>query len=268
MKNKWDLESPNKTDKSSQINFFEKEKIKNIKCSLEKEIIPIEEVSLIPNNRLTDKLNLQKKKKNKVHNYKFIKLINIDKCKYPYFLSRNKTLMELDEMYGAEIVVSGKYKPLSEEPNPNPLILEISAPTEKILNTTIEKIKLVMDKGEEELNNLFDIRKGYNGDKAKFHVKIPIGIYDSDKDFDLVNIIKEEIESLKLNDGSVIINLRGRFSGYIEPCLNDESNDPCYLHIIGSNIRKIKQLKNYFQRYFIKIKEDYEDFKRIKEDNS
>ncbi|TBU01986.1 hypothetical protein CWI37_0582p0020 [Hamiltosporidium tvaerminnensis] len=270
-KNRWDL---------FEERIYKEKDIDN--TNIDKDII---NDAALPQFLLT-----KRKIKNKVNNYDHSKSLEIENCNFPYLVTRIRTLIELDELYGVEILKRGTLSPLKlqTETTDNLLCLEVTGKYLHNIDCAILKLKEIMKKGELALSfKSGEVRNVYNGYKNIISCKIEVGIYEIKNNFSIKEIvifhlkrISEDLskyrnkntnflEMIKFGEytnefvilDNLVIRLRGRYSGTIEICLDSESNDPCYLQVLATDLEYFKKGEYICKELIKKIKSEYFNIK-------
>ncbi|AFN83494.1 hypothetical protein EROM_080750 [Encephalitozoon romaleae SJ-2008] len=253
---KWDV------DKEDDVNE-PREEVKRVKKAIEgmdvKAVRP-GKVSLNAeeNGVRGQDLNFRRQVKRRVNDYKYKAFYNIGKTKRPYVFTRNSVVMMIEEELGVEILVKGSYKP--EELNgdtddEDALVYEISAETPEILQEAMAGLPSAINAIPPFPWNSSSIIGRYiyrNGARHRLHRVI----IDNELAEKKINEIRKDIETTSV-DKSVEISIRGRFSGYIEPCFGEESNGPTYIQIVAKTKREIKEAKNMCVKIIDKHREDF-----------
>ncbi|KAG5860503.1 hypothetical protein KMI_01g01400 [Encephalitozoon hellem] len=186
-------------------------------------------------------LNFRRQVKKRVKDYKYRALFNIGKTKRPYVLTRNSVVMMIEEELGVEILVKGSYRP--EELNgdtddEDALVYEVSAETPEMLHEAIGRIPSIIKEMPAFPWDSSGVSGRYvyrNGVRYRSH-RIIIDSELSEK----MSEIRKDIEATSI-DKPVEINIRGRLSGYIEPCFGEEANEPTYIQIVAKTKREIRE---------------------------
>lgn len=255
----WDSDDEKSTNVSN--GDLRQEEVKRVKKSIE----DVDVVSTVPrsvsvsfeNTSIEDSdLNFKRQIKRNVNSYKYKTVYNVGKTKSPYLLTRNSVLIRLEEGLGVEILVKGTYKP--EELNgdindENALLLEISAPSPNELQEAMFKLASAVKSLDGKKNReLESIKRYFRRDGTQYHTtRIRLNARSLENK-NLVSDLIESMESLALAN-SVEIKMRGRGSGYIEPCFGEESNEPRYVQIISKgkpNLQSVeKSIRNVIFKY-------------------
>lgn len=181
-------------------------------------------------------LNFSRQIKKNVNNYKYKTVYNVGKTKHPYLLTRNSVVIMLEEYLGAEVIVQGTYKP--EELNgdtddEDALLLEISAPSPNELQDAMFRLaSVIKSMSAARSHGLELIRKCIYKNGVQYRTsRIPLDAKCLEsKEF--MSEIHESVASIS-SENPVELRVRGRSSGYIEPCFNEESDEPTYIQIIS-----------------------------------
>jgi len=166
-------------------------------------------------------LNFKRQTKKNVHGYKYKTVYNVGKTKNPYFLTRNSIVMMLEEHLGAEIFVHGTYKPeelKGDTGDEDALLLEVSAPSPGELQRAMFGLASLiksLPNSVKQSPKVIERRVHRNG--ALHHAsRIPLDpVYL--KNEGLVNEMRESMLSV-CSENPPEVKVRGRHSGYIEPC--------------------------------------------------
>ncbi|CAD26384.1 hypothetical protein [Encephalitozoon cuniculi GB-M1] len=187
-------------------------------------------------------LNFIRQVKKRVNDYKHKTLYNIGRTRNPYVFTRNSVVMMIEEELGVEILVRGSYKP--EELNgdtddSDALVYEISAPTPEVLKEAMSRIPSITKVAPTfPWSPSCSVGRHVWKNGVKYHsYRIPVDPKEAEKGMDG---IRRDIE-LAAAGKSVEIVLRGRFSGHVEPCLGEESNEPMYIQVIGRSKKEVRK---------------------------
>ncbi|KAH9411016.1 hypothetical protein HK407_09g14320 [Ordospora pajunii] len=180
-------------------------------------------------------LNFTRQIKKRIHNYEFKAAYNVGRTSNPYMSTRNCVVMMLEEELGVEIVVRGGYKPFelnAEADESDALMYDVYAATPELLHNAMSKIG-------DRIKAIDGYMKGKYGSAWRQVVRNGAKYYSSRVLLQLENeadgeLIKNELLGI-VHDYSVDAVLRGRHSGYVEPCLGEESNEPAYIHLVSKN---------------------------------
>lgn len=212
------------------------------------------EVFLCPDNQLENDLNFKKQIKKNVNNYKYKTVYNVGKTKHSYVLTRNFVIISLEEWLGVEIIVRGSYRPEELNGNvdeENALLLEISAPTPNELQDAMFKlasfVKTIPVFNLDLINSWKYIRiSGIQYRTFRFSIELK-----NMKDGKSLNEFREDLHKIE-TDLSIEIRIRGKGSGYVESCLDDEDNTFTYVQIIAKNESALEQAKKACQEMIVK----------------
>ena len=251
---KWDA-----VEKSNEVieNQNEVKKAKETIESVTVEPVHVHNVDLSPEGNMVGEfmLNFKRQIKKRIHQYDFKAVYNVGRTSSPYMLTRNSVVMMLEEELGVEIIVRGYYKPFelnAETDGSDALMYDVYAATPEILRNAMskigEKIKAIDGymKGRYESVWRQVIRNG-----EKYYSSRVLLQLDNETDRDL---IKNELLKI-MHECSVDATLRGRYSGYIEPCLESESNEPAYIHLISKNKTNLATARRFCEDIVARYKQ-------------
>lgn len=189
-------------------------------------------------------LNFKRQTKRRVKDYRYTTTYNVGKTKSPYVLTRNSVVMMVEEELGVEIVVRGSYKP--EELNgdtddSDALVYEVGAATPEELQEAMFRLPSIVKSMPmfPWLPSSASGRYVRRGNMRYYSYRVPVDLSLAESRMDE---IRKEVESIA-SRMSVEVIVRGRFSGHVEPCLGEESNEPTYIHIVAKTKGEIREAR-------------------------
>lgn len=246
----WD--SFNEKDVGVSVYDTGQEEVKRVKRTIEdmdvKTAAP-KDASLLDEGEVGDKdLNFRRQVKRNVNGYKYRTVYNVGKTKYPYLLTRNSTVMMLEEHLGVEILAVGTYRP--EELNgdtedEDALLLEVSAPTPNKLQDAMFKLSSIIKSSSTRIKN-YGVRSIANHayvNGVQHHTSRMSLAQRYLENEEEASRIRKGLSSISL-ENLVEIRIRGRCSGYVESCFGEESNEPPYIQIISKSKSSLKSIKD------------------------
>lgn len=230
----WDSED----EKNVLSHDFGREEVKRVKenmCSIDTNPVASKDTSLnLENSGIEGQdLNFKRQIKKKVHNYKYKTVYNVGKTCNPYLLTRNSVVMMLEENLGVEIIVQGTYKP--EELNgdtedEDALLFEISAPTPNRLQEAMFRFASIIRSLPSSVRECLKIigKHVYRDGVRYWTCRLLLKPQHVGNQV-FMDEIHREMKSISRECPEV--RIRGRFSGCVEPCLNEEADEHTYIQI-------------------------------------
>ncbi|EOB12405.1 hypothetical protein NBO_448g0002 [Nosema bombycis CQ1] len=188
-----------------------------------------DKIDLVGNNKalnhykIYENCNLKKHKKD----YAFIEVIDLKDYPNPFFFSRTRVLLLLDDLLGVDVMCIGDYHPFESQ---NDLKYILGHDEQSFLSKAIIHCKEIL-KETFTFENTMVLKTWDNKKLARIYIKD----FDLKENTTTVDAIKEAIrgnESLK----GIDIKIRGRNSEYIEPSMNGVSPENTYIQIVDTDV--------------------------------
>jgi len=199
----------------------------------------------------------------------YVKDIEINDLKNRYLLTKGQAQYDIKKITGADVVTRGKYWPnksMATDREP-PLYLHITSPTAVGLRDAIRMIDDLINKDLGSLvdERRFGIRKD-NTDRDELgrrkwpEKKVLVGL-EPLRGFNVrAQVVGQQGAYVKhiAQETRTRVQIKGRNSGFIEPAIGRESDEPMYLHITGPEQRDVEAASVLVDDLLETVRENYE----------
>ncbi|KZT10250.1 uncharacterized protein LAESUDRAFT_644654 [Laetiporus sulphureus 93-53] len=179
------------------------------------------------------------------HDADFTHDIDINDVRNRYLLTKGSTQTQIHEETGASISTKGVWYPdrsKATEKDP-PLYLHISATTQEILQSAIDKVNELISM---DMGSLVEDKKDRMRERRKWpEEKIPVGI-DSIRNFNVrAKVVGPQGMFVKYiqQETGTRVQIKGIGSGFVDQETGHEHDEPMYIHVTGPDDGQVARAK-------------------------
>ncbi|KAI0790442.1 hypothetical protein C8Q75DRAFT_717096 [Abortiporus biennis] len=201
------------------------------------------------------------------HDGDFTHDIDINDVRNRYLLTKGSTQTQIHEETGASVSTKGVWYPdrsKATEKDP-PLYLHISATTNEILQSAIDKVNELISL---DMGSLVEDKKDRTREKRKWpEEKIPVGI-DSIRNFNVrAKVVGPSGMFVKYiqQETGTRVQIKGIGSGFVDQETGQEHDEPMYIHVTGPDEGQVARAKVLTEDLLEVVREEHAKVKAVLE---
>ncbi|KAH9941180.1 uncharacterized protein BXZ73DRAFT_42203 [Epithele typhae] len=180
------------------------------------------------------------------HDGEFTHDIDINDVRNRYLLTKGATQQQIHDDTGASISTKGVWYPdrtKATEKDP-PLYLHISATTQEVLQSAIDKVN---DLITHDMGSLVEDKTSRRGERRKWpEEKIPVGI-DTIRNFNVrAKVVGPSGMFVKYiqQETGTRVQIKGQGSGFVDQETGHEHDEPMFIHVTGPDEQQVMRAKS------------------------